>query len=411
MKKLTPKIDLEQAYIDLKQRFDKLEENMVATEAMLRKEIEAKQAEVNQRDERISALQTEIARLKVELAKSDILNDKIAQLQKEVERLEGERMRLIKEKDELIATFKAEQDRSSQQMKDLHTHLDRVEEQLKAFGDKDKIIHERDEMILQKEREIAKKDTIIGEKDKIIAERDAELKTLKEKSELSYSSQEKLLKDKDAFFIEKENLMKAKITAETKVQALEKEIQDLRRKMRESGDGLLGSSMEIENLKEKLKQKEQEIQKMNERLLSLTTGNTGIIMEMPDLIRIMQDKFLKGKRNVRIVVPNISDFERHGFIPLLDKLPPQAAVYVAAAIDPTTQEGLINTLRDKKVQLQNFQDGNMYGLNVDGALCLLSIVAEDDPNKILAGFYTDIEAAVPIFKDAIQKAWVKGTKI
>ncbi|OLS16095.1 MAG: hypothetical protein RBG13Loki_0264, partial [Promethearchaeota archaeon CR_4] len=52
-----------------------------------------------------------------------------------------------------------------------------------------------------------------------------------------------------------------------------------------------------------------------------------------------------------------------------------------------------------------------YGLNVDGAMCLIALVPPDDPDTILAGFYTDIEAAIPVFKDAIQKAWVKGARI
>lgn len=349
---------------------------MSVTEANLRKEIDAKQAEVKQREERIASLQMEITGLKVELSKTDVLNEKIAQLQKQIEQLEGEKAWLIKEKDDLVATFKGEQDHNTEQMQKIHAHIDRVEEQVKGLGEKDKIAREKDE------------------KDKIAREK-----------------AEKDLAQKDSFYAEKETLLKAKITAETKAQNLEKEIQDLRRKMRETGDGLLGSSMEIETLKEKLKKSEQEIQKINERVLSLTTGNTGIIMEMADLVKIMKEKFLQGKRNVRVVMPNIKDFDRHGFIPLLEKLSPQAMVYIAAAMDPAANEELINSLRDKKVQLVNFQEGNMYGLNVDGALCLLTLVGNDAPDKILAGFYTDIEAAVPIFKDAIQKAWVKGTKM
>ncbi len=364
-----PKIDLEQAYIDLKQRFDKLEENMSASEALLRKEIDAKQAELMKRENRISELQAEVASLKVEVSKKDgeqgILNEKIAQLQKQIENLEGEKAQLEKEKDDVSATFKAEQGHTAEQTQNIHAHLDRIEGQLKELGEKEKLARE--------------------EKDKIA--------------------------QKDSLYAEKENLLKAKLAAETKAQNLEKEMQDLRRKMRETGDGLLGSSMEIEALKEKLKKSEQETQKVQERVESLTTGNTGILMELPDLVKVMTQKFSRGKRNVRVVLPNIKDFERHGFIPLLEKLPPNAAVYVAAAMDPATQEELINTLRDKKVQLTNYQDGNMYGLNVDGSLCLLTLVEADNPDKVLAGFYTDIEGAVPIFKDAIQKAWVKGTKM
>ncbi len=408
-------MDYEQAYNDMKQKFDKFAENMASTEGILRKEIDAKQTEVKKRDERISELQTEIGGLKGELSKKDgekeVLNEKIAQLQKQIERLEGEKARLEKEKGDLIATFKAEQDRDAEQMQNLHAHLDRVEDQLKAFGEADKLVRGKDEMILAKEKELAKKDVVIEEKDKIIAQRDDQLKNFKDKNESYYNSQEKVLKDKDAFYTERENFLKAKLTAETKAQTLEKEVQELRRKMRESGDGLLGSSMEIETLKEKMKQKDQDMQKIQERMASLTTGNTGVIMEMPDLVKIMKEKFLAGKRNVRVVMPSIKDFERHGFIPLLEKLPSQAVVNLAATMDGRTQEDLINTLRDKKVLLTNFQEGNMYGLNVDGALCLVTLVASDDPDKIFAGFYTDIEAAVPLFKDAIQKAWVKGIKM
>jgi predicted nucleic acid-binding Zn-ribbon protein len=361
-----PKIDLEQAYNDLKQKYDKHIDSMSAAEAKARTDINAKDKEIKRREDRISELQTEISGLKVELSKKDgdraVLSEKITQLQSLIERLDGDKVRLEKEKEDLSAlsaTFKTEQDRAAEQIQNLHAHLDRMEDQLKVFGEKDK--------------------------DKTDSIQDAQGK-------------------------ERENILKAKITAETKAQNLEKEIQELRRKMRESGDGLLGSSMEIESLKDKLKQREQEIQKIQDRMFSLTTGNTGVIMEVADVVKIMKEKLARGKRNVRVVVPNLKDFERHGFIPLLEKMPPQAVVYVAAAIDSAGEEELVNNLRDKKVQLVNFQERNMYGLNVDGATCLLALVSPDNPDNILAGFYTDIEAAVPVFKDAIQKAWVKGTK-
>ena len=358
-----PKIDLEQAYNDLKQRYDKYLDNLSSAEAKARTEINAKDEEIKRQGDRISELQTEIAGLKVELSKKEgdreALKEEITQLQRLIERLDGDKARLEKEKEDLSATLKIEQDRTTEQIQNLHAHLDRMEDQLKVFGEKDK--------------------------DKTDSYQDAQGK-------------------------ERENILKAKFTAETKAQNLEKEIQDLHRKMRESGDGLLGSSMEIESLKDKLKQREQEIQKIQDRVLSLTTGNTGVIMEVADLVKIMKEKFARGKRNVRVVVPNLKDFERHGFIPLLDKMPPQAVVYLAAAISSAEEEELVDTLRDKKVQLVNFQERNIYGLNVDGAMCLLALVSPDNPDGILAGFYTDIEAAVPVFKDAIQKAWVKGTK-
>lgn len=292
-------------------------------------------------------------------------------MQVQIDHLESDNQLLEQEKTALRDTFTAEQ-----------AKLDDILNQLQAFA----------------------------EKDAQIAQKDEELRTLQEQTMNFFQDKESFMQDKEAFLNEKEQLSNAKITLENKVAELEKDINETRRKIRESGDGLLGSSMEIEALKDKLKEKEDYVAEIEAKVKGLTTGGTGVIGDFGDLIRLMKEKFSKCKRNVRILVPELTDFERHGFLDLLDKLPPQATVYIAAGFDPSAVEDLISELRQRKVKITNYQERNEYALNVDGAECILAIISKEEPDTVLGGIFTNIDALITLFKDAIMQAWTKGVK-
>src|SRR4030042_2754161 len=63
---------------------------------------------------------------------------------------------------------------------------------------------------------------------------------------------------------------------------LAKELEDLRKKNRESSDDALGTSMELEKVRENLKNKEQELNAINTRIKGLTSGGSGILTNVEE---------------------------------------------------------------------------------------------------------------------------------
>ncbi|HMF33388.1 MAG TPA: hypothetical protein VKK79_18325 [Candidatus Lokiarchaeia archaeon] len=400
--------DLLAEYNKLKAKCDDLEESGALGESGLKKEVEAKDAEIADRGAKISELQAEVNNLNVQIAQKDgeisTLTEKVSDLQAQIERLEANKTQLEQEKAALAETFTAEQEKTHQQVDALQAKLDEIAEQLKGFAEKDE---EFKELL----KGFADKDAAVIEKDQIIVQKDEELGELKGQLNTYFESREKFVSDKEAFLAEKEELIKAKMAAEKKAADLDKELGDIRRKMRESGDGLLGSSMEIEQLKDKLKEKEEYVAQIEAKVQGLTTGGTGIIGDFADLTRLMKEKIVEARRNVRILVPELADFERIGLFALLDDMPQQAVINLAAAIDPDTDSELIEKLHERKVQLTNYPERNQYALNVDGAECVIAIVSTYTPDQVLGGIFTNVDALITLFKDAIMIAWAKGVKI
>jgi hypothetical protein len=189
------------------------------------------------------------------------------------------------------------------------------------------------------------------------------------------------------------------------------EITDLRKKMREDGAGLLGTTMELDALKDKLKDKEQELAALSEKISGLTTGGTGILGQLDDCVQIMKQKMAVGKHNIRIVVPSLTDFDQLGFAELLPKLPPKVQVNIAADFDLEKDKELVVQLQQQRVTLTRYPSKNEFALNVDNAACVIGIVSKDDPTTLMGGMFTNVEGLISLFVDAIQTAWVKGFKV
>ncbi|HMF33044.1 MAG TPA: hypothetical protein VKK79_16590 [Candidatus Lokiarchaeia archaeon] len=189
------------------------------------------------------------------------------------------------------------------------------------------------------------------------------------------------------------------------------EINDLKKKMRESGAGLLGSTMEIEALQDKIKQKEQELADLGARVEGLVTGGTGILGQLDDCVTIMKEKVAAGKHNIRMVVPTLTDFDQLGFTSLLSKLPPKAVVNLAADFDLEKDKDLVRSLQQQRVVLTRSPAKNEYAVSVDNAVCVIGIVDKKDPATLLGGMFTNVEGLISLFVDAIQTAWVKGFKV
>ncbi len=183
-----------------------------------------------------------------------------------------------------------------------------------------------------------------------------------------------------------------------------KELEDLRRKMREGTNDALGTAMELEKVRK-------DYDSVNSRIKDLTAGGSGILVELGDVLKNMKEKIARAKHNVRMVLPRLTNFDQHKFMIVLEKLPSTVVVNIAASIDATTSTTLIASLQEKRIQLTNYPAANEYGLIVDGEECVVALVDTMYPEKVRGGVYTNIVGLTSLFMDAIQVAFVKGTRV
>ena len=183
-----------------------------------------------------------------------------------------------------------------------------------------------------------------------------------------------------------------------------KELEDLRKKMRESTNDALGTVMELERVRK-------EYNELIARVKDLTTGGSGILTDLGEVIKIIKEKISRAKHNVRLVLPRLTDFDQHKFLAVFEKLPPVVVTHVAAAVDTNTPLPLIASLQEKHIQVTNYQALNEYAVVVDGEECVIALVDPKNPEKVLGGLYTNLIGLTSLLVDAIQVAFVKGTKV
>ncbi len=227
---------------------------------------------------------------------------------------------------------------------------------------------------------------------------------LEEKTNQLQNQVDSLMREKQKL---EQNLMK--LTANGAL--LAKELEDLHKKLREGTNDALGTSMELEKVREVLKKREQELDATNRRIKELSTGGSGILADLTEVARIMREKIQHAKHNVRIVVPRLNDLERHGFLGILESLPSLVVINVSTSVDPDAQAMLVAGLQEKRIQLIKYTAENEYGLVVDGEECVIALVDAKNPDVIIGGLFTNIIGLTSLFMDAIQVAFVKGTKV
>ncbi len=220
---------------------------------------------------------------------------------------------------------------------------------------------------------------------------------LEEKANQLQKQVDSLTKDKAKV---EQDLMKQTTSAAL----LAREVEDMRRKMRESTNDALGTSMELEKVRD-------DLDAMRSRLNGLTTGGSGMLKDVEDVVRVMKEKMQRARHNVRIVLPRLTDFERHGLMSAIEKIPPLIVINLATSLDPSAQANLITNMQEKHIQLTNFSGENEYGLIIDGEECVIGLVDPKNPDKFLGGMFTNIVGLTTLFMDAIQVAFVKGMKV
>lgn len=221
----------------------------------LQKKITDYESDINDKDKKIIELSERINGLTNESAKnaSDTrhFRSMVSVLETDKKNLERERDRLIKENEAFSA-----------QLKQFANTVETINQTLQT----------KEEVLLSKEKQLQHKDELIIEKDTKIEQYRQQFNEL-------YEEKEKYQQEKFSFM---EQLNKEKLELIEKIGTMEKSLADVEQKMqnykrksKDAQDGLMGATMEIDSLNEKLA-------KMTAQLQEITTENEKLKISIPE---------------------------------------------------------------------------------------------------------------------------------
>lgn len=221
------------------------------------------------------------------------------------------------------------------------------------------------------------------------------------------SDKETLLKDKANLLEVKNEILQSISSQELELQQRNQKYSELQLKFKQSSGELLSKSMQIDRLLKKVE--EMELLKASEeegKGEKISLENTGVLSCMEDIISYMGEILPQGKTNVRLVVPEIDDLEKHELMNILKELPSKVRINIAGKIDDTNENTVVQELKDCS-QLTNYNDTKFIALNVDSANIIIGILRGDD----VIGLYTDIIEFINLLLPTIMEPFIKGRKI
>ncbi len=208
---------------------------------------------------------------------------------------------------------------------------------------------------------------------------------------------EELSKIKDQKFSFEKEALQQKMEYEAKIKKL---IESKKR----SSDSQMGASLELDKVVQELDEANKKIAQYESKILSLTRGKTGLIMNKEDLIRLMKDWLISARRSVRIVVPTVRDLEENGLTELLNA---QAeSTQISIATDLTGAESLVDEWKNKGWTVVDFNEKNLWVLNIDGGQVMMTVAKKNEYN----GIFSDIPEFIELFKNAMMHPFIKGKK-
>ena len=260
------------------------------------------------------------------------------------------------------------------------------------------------ENVIQKLDIIKNKDDIIIQKDERISDlTDKLVNTAKEKDEALYSKIQMLkshTSEKEQLNAQIMNLTKSVIENQDK-------IKKLKEKSRAAQDGLMGSSFEQDRLKKAVKEREEEINEIQEKVASVASGETGILYDLRISINHILGKIEEANRSLRLVVPNMRFLQENGIVEVLEKLQDKTVVNLALAVDIIEDGSIIETWKARGWYVTNYTDMNLICVSANGANVSIAYISEG----IVSGFYTNIDDLVMLFNQAVMYPFVKGIKL
>ncbi|MHA1584565.1 MAG: hypothetical protein ACTSVU_05405 [Promethearchaeota archaeon] len=251
----------------------------------------------------------------------------------------------------------------------------------------------------------------VNERDDTIKNKDARIAELTDKLVI-------VSKEKDEALWAKIDLMKA-ISQERdelhdKINELkeinltkEAKIKKLKAKSRQAQDGLMGSSFEMDRMKQESIAKDKKLEEFKEKAGSVAKGSTGILYDIQISVDYVLDAIKKANRSLRIVAPTIQFMDQSGITEALNSLPENCVVNIATSLDIGEHAQYIDYWKNRGWYVYNYQDENFLMVSVNGADVCIGYTAGD----IISGFYSNISDLVILFKQALMFPYIKGQKL
>ncbi|NMC05244.1 MAG: hypothetical protein GYA24_08540 [Candidatus Lokiarchaeota archaeon] len=311
----------------------------------------------------------------------------------------------------IIDNNKEQKETLNAQIADLKKKLEAVEDDARVFK---KSVLAKDELLLMKDKQLAEKDGIISGKDEQIKNLSAQMAELNSRMEANAAKipalQDQILalqKENEAIKLKEEKM-------NTQIHEANDKYEKLKVKLRDSGDSVLGATMEKEKLMaeikhkdEQIKQKEEEIASLSGKLGSMLTGGSGVLTDKGKLGEILKAMLQKTQRAVRFCVPTISLVESLGLLPIIKSFSRVTVVNVSGDIK-ATDEHIVMDLKQKGVIFTQYDQRDRWVLNRDGEEVIIALEKSDGT---IIGFYSNEPRIVSILNSAIMEPWVKGIKI
>ncbi len=353
--------------------------------------IKIKEAEILSRGEKLGELTNELNNLKTKTGVSskelENANQKIRDIEAQIAKLEKEKETMAEKNQKLVVNL----ENLTNSFGTLSVSFDTLNEELT----------DNKHRLTKKEEEI----TNLANKFREMNEKVFEITEEKEK----------ILKEKMDFM---ETNMTEKMNLSNKLSMLERDhaeakdkIKKLKTKVRSSGDGLLGSSMEIEKLKSEIDEKERQISAVEEQIEGITTGETGIITDRETLDTYFEKTIATATRSVRIIVPHLSYLKDSGILDKLLELRENIIINIAAPItaNEEIEMEIVEDLKKRGAIIANTTEKHIIALSVNGANIALGVMEESGDR--VKGMFTTIAEMINLLQAALMTPFVKSTKL
>ena len=256
------------------------------------------------------------------------------------------------------------------------------------------------EQLAQKLEIIIQKLDIIKNKDDIIIQKDERITDLTDKLV-------NISKEKDEALFSNIQLNEKIMNLTQSLNENQNKIKKLKEKSRAAQDGLMGSSFEQDRLKRAVKEREEEISEIQDKVASVVSGETGILYDLRISINHILEIIDDAKRSLRLVVPNMKFLQENGIVEVLEKLQDKTVVNIALAVDIIEDGSIVDAWKARGWYITNYTDMNLICVSSNGANVSIAYVSEG----IVSGSYTNIDDLVMIFNQALMYPFVKGIKL
>lgn len=337
-----------------------------------------------------------------EKAQSDIDEKKaeLAKLQEENKKIAEE----LKDKMVELGTVKVSLDKDKEMKDTLMTQLDELKAKYQKFEDEAEKLKDS---VSNKEQTISEKDQQLAEKDKVIRQKDEKLEELNEKV-LAQVSKITELQDQVIDLQKRNEELKLKEKdLQKEIETTNSEYDALKVRLRNSGDSVLGTTMELEKMNNEIKEKDERINELESKLGSILTGASGFLTSRDKLIDKFKEMVGRTHRSIRMCIPSLGNLEEISLLSTIQDFPSTIVVNIAADVPPTDEHILMN-LKPKGVNFTQFDQKDRWVLNRDGEELIIAL--EKDDGSII-GLYSNEQKLLSMFNSAIMEPWVKGMKI